>query len=177
MKKLLMMTALAGVCVSMVGCKVTMDDRWTAQMETSLEDAHFRPVYQVLKEKGIVKGEACEKYSWWGIISSGPDTFANELGGPLVIKPGMKEAAFADACKKNKCQILLAPRYTVTEEVGFLWFSGSTKATVEGVPAVLKTAEEITLEKWVEYQKMLRPPRPAFPSPIPGVIPTPALPL
>lgn len=155
MKKLMLLTALVGIAVSMVGCKSTMDDRWTAQMSTTLEDAHFRPIYEVQKDKGIVKGEACEKYSWWGFVSSGSDTFANELGGPIVIKPGMKEAAFADACIKNNCQILLAPRYTITKEVGFFWFSGSTKATVEGVPAVLKGAEEIPLEKWVQYNKTL----------------------
>lgn len=155
--KLIHAFALSAIAVSMVGCKTTIDDRWRSDLGTTLEEAHFRPVYQVQKEKGIVSGQAEETYSWWGIFGTAPDTYANEIGGPLTLKPGVKEAAFADACKKANCQILLAPRFTVTKETGFLWFSGSNKAVVEGVPAVLKTAEEIPLEKWVEYQSKLMP--------------------
>ena len=155
MKKLMVVAAMSAVAASLVGCKSTMDDRWRADMATSLENAHFRPVYQVQKEKGLVKGEAEASYTWWGLFGNGPDTFANEIGGPLVLRPGMKEAAFADACAKANCQILLAPRFTVTKERGLFWFSGRDKAVVEGIPAVLKTAEEIPLEKWVEYQKPL----------------------
>ena len=156
--KIVYAVGLAAIAMSMVGCKSTIDDRWRSDLGTTLEMAHFRPVYEVQKEKGIVSGQAEETYSWWGILGSGPDTFANEIGGPLTLEPpGVKEAAFADACKKAGCQILLAPRFTVTKETGFLWFSGSKKAVVEGVPAVLKTAEEIPLEKWVEYQSKLAP--------------------
>lgn len=155
MKKLMVVAAMSAVAVSLVGCKSTMDDRWRADMATSLESAHFRPVYQVQNEKGLVKGEAESSYTFWGIFGSAPTTFANEIGGPLTLRPGMKEAAFADACQKAGCQILLAPRFTVTKEAGFLWFSGHEKAVVEGIPAVLKSAEEIPLEKWVDYQKNL----------------------
>ena len=155
MKKLMMAAAVAAIAGSMVGCKTTIDDRWRADMATSLESAHFRPVYEVQKDKGIVKGTAESNYTFWGLFGNSPDTFANEIGGPLVLKPGMKEAAFADACAKANCQILLAPRFTVTKERGFLWFSGTDKAVVEGIPAILKTAEEIPLEKWVDYQKEL----------------------
>ena len=167
--KLIHALALAAVAASVVGCKSTLDDRWRSDLDTTLEDAHFRPVYEVLKDKGIVSGQAEESYSWWGIIGSAPDTFANEIGGPLTLNPGVKEAAFADACKKANCQILLAPRFTITKEVGFLWFSGSNKAVVEGVPAVLKTAEEIPLEKWVEYQSMLVPCKCSRPAAMPGI--------
>ena len=167
MKKI-QLFALAAVAVTVVGCKTTMDDRWRSDFGTTLERAHFRPVYEVQKDKGIVSGTAAETYSWWGLVGTAPDTFANEIGGPLTLKPGVKEAAFADACKKANCQILLAPRFTVTKETGFLWFKGANKAVVEGVPAVLKTAEEIPLEKWVEYQSKLAPCKcpcaaPAFP--------------
>ena len=156
--KIVYAVGLAAIAVSMVGCKSTIDDRWRSDLGTTLEKAHFRPVYEVQKEKGIVSGQAVETYSWWGFVGSGPDTFANEIGGPVSFEPpGVKEAAFADACKKAGCQILLAPRFTVTKETGFFWFSGSRKAVVEGVPAVLKTAEEIPLEKWVEYQSKLAP--------------------
>ena len=155
--KLIHAFTLAAVAVSLAGCRTTIDDRWRADLDTSLEKAHFRPVYEVQKEKGIISGEAEYKYTFWGLFGSAPDTFANEIGGPLVLKPGIKEAAFADACQKANCQILLAPRFTVTHEVGFLGFYGSDKAVVEGVPAVLKTAEEIPLEKWVELKCKLMP--------------------
>ena len=165
MTKLMMVAGVVAVAASMIGCKSTMDDRWCAEMGASIEDAHFKPVYEVLTEKGIVKGEASESYTWWGIFGSGPDTFANEIGGPLTFKPGLKEAAFADACAKANCQILLAPRYTISKKVGFLWFSGDSKVVVEGIPAVLKTAKEIPLAKWYEYQSKL----PAKATPVPAI--------
>ena len=56
--KLIPALALAAVAVSVVGCKSTMDDRWRSDMRTTLEDAHFRPVYEVQKNKGIVSGQA-----------------------------------------------------------------------------------------------------------------------
>lgn len=164
MNKLMTATILGAVVVSFTGCKSTMDDRWRADMGTSLESAHFKPVYEVQKDKGIVKGEAAETYSWWGIVGSAPETFANEIGGPLALKPGVKEAAFADACAKANCQILLAPRFTVTKRTGFLWFSGENKAVVEGIPAVLKSAEEVPLKDWYEYQSKI-PVKPEIPTP------------
>ena len=161
MKKLMLLGCVGVAVAAITGCKSTLDDRWRADMDTSLEDAHFKPVYQVLTEKGIVKGEATSTYSWWGILGTSPEVYANEIGGPITLKPGVKEAAFADACAKAGCQILLAPRFTVTKERGIFYFCGSDKAVVEGVPAVLKTAEEIPLEKWVEMKaKLTPPPRP-----------------
>ena len=168
MKKCVYAVAFAAVAMTMVGCKSTMDDRWRADLDTTLTDAHFRPIYEVQKEKGIVKGEAEAKYSWWGFVGTAPEVYANEIGGPITLRPGCCEAAFADACQKANCQILLAPRFTVTKEVGFFWFSGRTKAVVEGIPAVLKTAEEIPFEKWMEYKKCSCPcrrgPAPGVPS-------------
>ena len=155
--KLTHVLMLAAVVASVAGCKSTLDDRWRADMETTLEDAHFRPIYRVLKDKGIVSGSAESSFILWGLLGEGPDTFANEIGGPITLTPGIKEAAFADACRKANCQILLAPRFTVTKERGILWFAGSDKAVVEGVPAVLEGAEEIPLEKWVEYQVKIAP--------------------
>jgi hypothetical protein len=168
MKKSVCVLALAAVAMTMVGCRTTMDDRWRADFMAELSDAHFRPLYEA--QNKIVMGEAEEKYSWWGFVGSKPEVYANEIGGPLTLKPGCCEAAFADACKKANCQILLAPRFTVTKEVGFLWFSGRTKATVEGIPAFLKGAEEIPLEKWVDMKGKLH----GFRLPVSGV---PTLPL
>lgn len=167
MNKVMMLASAAVVAASLTGCKATFDDRWRSDLGTSLESAHFKPIYEVQKDKGLVKGEATEDYIFWGLIGNAPDTFANEIGGPLVLTPGVKEAAFADACQKAGCQILLSPRFTVTKKVGFLFFSGETKAVVEGIPAVLKGAEEVPLDKWYEYQSKLPP---AAPSPVPGFL-------
>jgi len=153
MKRSVCVLALAAIAMTMVGCRTTLDDRWRADFAADLADAHFRPIYEA--QNKIVKGEAEARYSWWGFVGTAPEVYANEIGGPLTLKPGPCEAAFADACKKADCQILLAPRFTVTKEVGFLWFSGSTKATVEGIPAFLKGAEEIPMEKWVEMKSKL----------------------
>lgn len=143
MKKLMMVAALAAVSASMVGCKSTNVDEWRSDLKTQLCPAKFKPVYTVMKDKGIVTGEASESYSWWGFVGEGPDTFANEIGGPIVLKPGVKEAAFQDACAKSGATILLAPRFTITKRTGWFWFDGETRVTVEGVPAKLTGAEEV----------------------------------
>lgn len=143
MNKMMMGLALAAAAVSMVGCQSTNVDEWRSDLKTQLCPARFKPVYTVMKDKGIVKGEAMCKYSWWGFVCQGPDTFANEIGGPITLKPGVKEAAFEDACAKSGATILLAPRFTTTKRTGILWFDGFEKVTVEGVPAKLTGAEEV----------------------------------
>lgn len=142
MKKLIVTGALAVVATVFTGCKSTNVDEWRSDLKTQLCPAQFKPVYEVMKDKGIVSGEASESWTWW-FIGEGPDTFANEIGGPISFKPGVKEAAFQDACAKSGATILLAPRFTVYKKVGWFWFDGETKVTVEGVPAKLVGAEEI----------------------------------
>ena len=142
MKKIVMGLALAAVAASMVGCKSTNVDAWRSDLKTQLCPAKFTPVYEVMKDKGIVSGEASESWTWW-FLSEGPDTFANEIGGPITFKPGVKEAAFQDACEKAGATILLAPRFTITKKVGWFWFDGETKVKVEGVPAKLVGAKEV----------------------------------
>ena len=61
MMKTLHIIALTAVTMTVVGCKSTIDDRWRADLGTTLEQAHFRPVYEVQKDKGIVSGEASEE--------------------------------------------------------------------------------------------------------------------
>lgn len=143
MSKLMMAGVVAAMAMSMVGCKWTNVDEWRSDLDTQLCPAKFKPVYEVMKDKGIVKGEAEKAWTWWIWTTSAPDTFANEIGGPLTLKPGVKEAAFYDACAKSGATILLAPRFTVTNKVGWFWFNGSEKVTVEGVPARLVSAEEV----------------------------------
>ena len=60
MKKLMMVAALAAVSASMVGCKSTNVDEWRSDLKTQLCPAKFKPVYTVMKDKGIVTGEASE---------------------------------------------------------------------------------------------------------------------
>ncbi len=143
MKKLIMGSLLVAVAMSMVGCRSTNVDEWRSDLKTQLCPARFKPVYEVMKDKGIVKGEAKEEYSWWGFVGTRPDTFANEIGGPISFGVGVKEAAFQDACAKSGATILLAPRFTVYKERGVFNFNGVTKVTVEGVPAKLTGAEEV----------------------------------
>ena len=142
MKKLMIVAALAAVSSALVGCKSTNVDEWRSDLKTTLCPAKFKPVYEVMKDKGIVTGEATESWTWW-FLGDGPDTFANEIGGPLTLKPGVKEAAFQDACDKAGATILLAPRFTITKKIGWFWFNGETKVKVEGVPAKLVGAEEV----------------------------------
>ena len=62
--------------------------------------------------------------------------------------PTLANAAVYDACTRSGASILLAPRFTVSEESSFLWFSGKKTVTVEGVPARITGAEEIPVEQW-----------------------------
>ena len=142
MKKLMMLSMLAAVAGSLVGCKSTNVDEWRPDLKTQLCPAKFTPVYEVMKDKGIVSGEASESWTWW-FLGDGPDTFANEIGGPITLRPGVKEAAFQDACAKSGATILLAPRFTIQKKVGWFWFDGETKVKVEGVPAKLVGAKEV----------------------------------
>ena len=48
---------LATVGVSLVGCKSTNVDEWRSDLKTQLCPAKFKPVYEVMKDKGIVKGD------------------------------------------------------------------------------------------------------------------------
>ena len=137
--------AIAALACAIAGCKSTNVDEWRSDLKTSLCPAKFKPVYQVMKDKGIVTGEAECEYTWWFWTLKAPNTFANEIGGPISfsVKPGVAEAAFYDACNKSGATILLAPRFTVYKEVGWFWFDGKTKVVVEGVPAKLIGAEEV----------------------------------
>ena len=137
--------AFAALAAAMVGCHSTNVDEWRSDLRTQLCPAKFKPVYKVMKEKGIVSGVSESEYTWWFWYTKSPDTFANEIGGPLSItlKPGEAEAAFYDACNKAGATILLAPRFTVYKETGWFWFNGKTRVTVEGVPAKLVGAEEV----------------------------------
>lgn len=143
MKTMAMMAASVALVSIVTGCKSTCVDEWRSDLKTQLCPAKFKPVYEVMKDKGIVSGEAEMEYTWWIWKTKAPTVFANEIGGAFTLAPGVAEAAFYDACKKADASILLAPRFTVEKEAGWFWFNGRTKVMVEGVPAKLVGAEEV----------------------------------
>ena len=103
MNKIMLAASVAVAAMSMVGCKSTNVDEWRSDLRTELCPAKFKPVYEVMKDKGLVRGEASASYRWWGFVGEGPDTFANEIGGPVTLKPGVKEAT-PDAAKVVKTE-------------------------------------------------------------------------
>ncbi|MCR5413487.1 MAG: hypothetical protein K6F50_02005 [Kiritimatiellae bacterium] len=143
MKKPIMLGGLAAVALAVTGCKTTLDDRWTSNLSTTLAPACFKPKYEVMKDRGIVKGTATESWWFWFISKEAPDTFTHERNGFASIVPTVADAALNNACASVGAQILLAPRYTVTKEKGILGFDGRTTVTVEGIPARLVGAEEV----------------------------------
>jgi len=146
---MVMKTVAAGLTFGMltllVGCKSTLDDRWRSDMATELAPAKFKPVYRVLSEKGIVKGQATKSYWFWFIDEESPVEFANPItnGSRINFVHGVEDAAMYDACVRSGATILLAPRFTRITEKSFLGFSGKTTVYVEGIPARLEGAKEI----------------------------------
>ncbi len=143
MKKLIMLGGLAAITLAVTGCKTTLDDRWTSNLQTKLCPACFKPKYEVMKDKGIVTGSATDSWWFWFIPEESPDTFAYERNSFPSIIPTVADAALNNACASVGAQILLAPRYTVTKQKGIFGFSGSVTVKVEGVPARLVGAEEV----------------------------------
>lgn len=149
MNKLLLSVSIVAAAV-LCGCKTTVEDFHRANMKTSIVPAKFKPTVEVMKEKGLVRGTAVKSYWFWFFGKDSPDSFSHEIvdgfGGLMI--PTTANAAVYDACKKSGASILLAPRFITEEETGFLWFSGKTTITVEGVPARITGAEEIPVEDW-----------------------------
>lgn len=149
MNKLVVMSCVAAATV-LCGCKTTIEDHHRADLKTKLVPAKFKPVVEVMKEKGIVRGTAVKSYWFWFCSKESPDSFSHEIvdGFSGLMIPTTANAAVYDACKKSGASILLAPRFITEEETGFFGFSGETKITVEGVPARIVGAEEIPVEQW-----------------------------
>lgn len=86
MKNVVMGLAFAAVAASMVGCQSTNVDEWRSDLKTQLCPAKFTPVYEVMKDKGIVSGEATESWTRC-FLGNGSDTFAGQAcwreGSPL----------------------------------------------------------------------------------------------
>ena len=149
MKKIIMLAGIAAAGV-FCGCKTTIEDLHRADIKTSIVPAKFKPTVEVMKDKGLVRGTAVKSYWFWFVGKEEPDSFSHEIvdgfGGLMI--PTVANAAVYDACSKSGASILLAPRFITEEETGFLWFSGKTTITVEGVPARITGAEEIPVEQW-----------------------------
>jgi len=143
--KIIVNAFVLGLFVVCVGCKSTLDDRWRSDMATELAPAKFKPIYKVMSEKGIVKGQATKSYWFWFIDEESPVEFANPItnGSRINFVHSVEDAAMYDACTRSGATILLAPRFTRMTEKSFLGFSGRTTVYVEGVPARLEGAQEV----------------------------------
>ena len=150
MKNLVVMAGVAAVVGCACGCKSLVQDASRSDLKTQLVPAKFKPTVEVLKDKGVVRGSATESYWFWFVGKDTPETFANEIvdGNSSLFIPSVENAAVYDACKKSGASILLAPRFTFDKTCSFLWFSGRTIVTVEGVPARVTGAEEIPVSDW-----------------------------
>ena len=150
MKRLIQGFCIAAVAISIAGCTTTIEDHNRSDLTTQLVPAKFKPTVEVMKDKGIVTGTAVKSYWFWFISHESPNEFSNEIvdGFNGIMIPTVANAAVYDACKKSGASILLAPRFSETEETSFLWFSGKKTITVEGVPARITGAEEIPVEQW-----------------------------
>jgi len=149
-KNVVLLVCLGVLMFGAVGCKTTVDDRWRADMTAKILPATFKPTYEVMKDKGIVKGTA-ESTTWFWFFTTEPDTYANELTGHhsmgLKIGNSIASAALYNACENAGANIILAPRFIQTQEVGFLGFTRTLRVTCEGIPARLTGAEEIPFDK------------------------------
>lgn len=150
MKKFVVMIGLGAAVVCMEGCKSVVQDANRSDLKTQLVSAKFKPTVEVMKDKGLVRGTATDSYWFWFVSKESPETFANEIkdGHSRLFIPSVENAAVYDACKKSGASILLAPRFTFERSTSFLWFSGRTTVTVEGVPARITGAEEIPVSDW-----------------------------
>ena len=150
MKKLMSIAAVVVAVCSLAGCMTTIDECFRSNLKTQLVPAKFKPTVEVMKEMGVVRGEATKSYWFWFFPHETPDSFAHEItdGTSGLMIPSVYNAAVYDACEKSGASILLAPRFTEVETTGFLWFCGSRTVSVEGVPARIVGAEEIPVEQW-----------------------------
>lgn len=150
MKKIAVALGLSAAIVCTGGCKSVVQDANRSDLKTQLVPAKFKPTVEVLKDQGIVRGTATDSYWFWFVSKESPETFANEImdGKSALFIPSVENAAVYDACKKSGASILLAPRFTFDHTSSFLWFSGRTTVTVEGVPAKITGAEEIPVSEW-----------------------------
>lgn len=150
MKNLVVTAGLAVAIGCAGGCKSLVQDANRSDLKTQLVPAKFKPTVEVLKDKGVVRGTATDSYWFWFVSKESPEKFSNEIvdGSSRLFIPRVENAAVYDACQKSGASILLAPRFTFDESSSFLWFSGRTTVTVEGIPARITGAEEIPVSDW-----------------------------
>ena len=73
-----------------------------------------------MKDKGIVSGEAEAEYTWWFWYKKAPDTFANEIGGPLAFlfeiigREGERICYFRKYAKKLVIECFIANNFVFT---------------------------------------------------------------
>lgn len=102
----------------------------------------FKPVYEVMKDVGPVRGEAVSSYWLWGVFKDAPKAYVCGDSAGRAAEHGLKQAAIMDACCRSGASVILTPHFRTVSESGFLGFRGETRVFVEGMPARLVDAEE-----------------------------------
>lgn len=125
------------MAVGFAGCCTTNYEFDAPAPKIEFETVSYRPVYEVMHDKGAVRGKAESSYWFWGLFKTIPSATVIEIGGEPVAAPGLREAALFDAQEKSGATIILSPHVSASERKGFLGFCGTTTVVVEGLPAKL----------------------------------------
>lgn len=144
MKVLVYACSLASIML--VGCATVKQDVKVSNANVDLEPVMFEPVTEVIGKK--VVGRATDSSTFWGLISTeSPSEFVDSKAPTSKSFTEIESAAIADACEKSGADIILDPKVTTDEYVGFLGFNRETTVKVDGVPAKIVGAREIPLEE------------------------------
>lgn len=144
MKVLVYACTLASIMF--VGCATVKHDVYVSNTNVDLEPVMFEPVTEVIGKK--VVGSATDSSTFWGLITTkSPSEFVDTKEGFLSSYSKIESAALANACEKSGADIILDPKVTTEEFVGFLGFNRETTVKVDGVPAKIVGARELSLEE------------------------------
>lgn len=137
---------LFGLAICCVGCTTVQKDVHVANTNVEMQPVMFEPVTKVIGEKTI--GRATDSSTFWGLITTeSPSEFVDTKEGISSSYSEIESAALANACEKSGADIILDPKVTTEEFVGFLGFNRETTVKVDGVPAKIVGAREIPLEE------------------------------
>lgn len=137
---------LFGLAICCVGCTTVQKDVYVANTNVEMQPVMFEPVTKVIGEKTV--GRATDSSTFWGLISTeSPEKFVDTKASSSKSFTEIEMAAIADACAKSGADIILDPKVTKDEYVGFLGFNRETTVKVDGVPAKIVGAKEFPLEK------------------------------
>lgn len=143
MKKEFLLLGLALCCA---GCTTVEKDAFIATTNVETQPIMFEPLTEVIGKK--VVGRATDSSTFWGLITTeSPSEFVDTKEGISSSYSEIESAALANACEKSGADIILDPKVTTEEFVGFLGFNRETTVKVDGVPAKIVGARELSLEE------------------------------